>query len=308
MKILITGGAGFIGSNIADKYIEQGHQVSIVDNLSTGKRENLPKKAMFYEADIREADKVKDIVAREKPEIISHHAAQLDVRRSVADPVYDASVNILGLLNVLEAAAENARKVIYISSGGVIYGEPKKLPVSEGAPKMPLSPYGIAKLTGEHYLNFYNKIKGLNYTIFRYSNVYGPRQDPHGEAGVIAIFSQLLVEGKTPKIFGNGEQTRDYIYIDDVVAANVAALSGGDNEAFNIGTGKETSVNELFEIMRKAFEYSGKAEYLPVRAGELMYNSLAIDKAKKILDWQPEVELIEGVSRTVKWLRDNGTH
>lgn len=304
MKIIITGGAGFIGSSIAEKYISLGQKVVIIDNLVTGKESNIPKEARFYKIDIRDKERVREVFLKEKPEVVSHHAAQLDVRKSVADPGYDASVNILGLLNVLESAVESkARKVIYISSGGVVYGEGAKLPIPESAAKQPLSPYGVAKYAGEMYVRFFNRIKNLDYTIFRYSNVYGPKQDPNGEAGVIAIFSELLSKGTQPKIFGDGEQTRDYVFIGDVVEANVLALEKGEGQTFNIGTGKETTVNELFSILKREFGYLGQALYEPARPGELLRNCLDISKAKQVLGWQPKTSLLEGVKITKEWLK-----
>jgi UDP-glucose 4-epimerase len=221
MRVLVTGGAGFIGSHVADAYLQAGHEVRIVDSLVHGRRENVPRGADFYELDIRDP-KTAELIRDWKPEVINHHAAQMDVRVSVSDPRFDASVNIDGLLNLLEAAREaEVGRFIFVSSGGVVYGEPEVRPTPESAPKLPESPYGVSKLTGEHYLYYYHRVHGLEYAAVRYSNVYGPRQDPHGEAGVIAIFSTRLLRNDPLLIFGDGEQTRDYVYVGDVVAANL---------------------------------------------------------------------------------------
>lgn len=303
MKVLVTGGAGFIASNLADALIEEGHEVVIIDNLSTGKKENINKKAKFYKLDVR--DKAIDkVFAKEKPEIVNHHAAQIDVRHSVDDPIYDAEINILGLLNVLKASKKNnVKKIINISSGGVIYGDGAKLPIKEDTKKGPISPYGIAKLSAEYYVRFYSNIYGLKYTSLRYSNVYGKRQDPLGEAGVIAIFSNMLLNNRQPTIFGDGKQTRDYIYVKDVVNANIQALTKGDNEEFNIGTSKETSVNQLFSAMKKATGFAGEAAYAPSRPGELMRSCLDNSKAKKLLGWSPRYSLEMGLKETIDWVR-----
>ncbi|HQU74710.1 MAG TPA: NAD-dependent epimerase/dehydratase family protein, partial [Calditrichia bacterium] len=237
MKILITGGAGFIASNVADRYIELGHEVVIVDNLVTGQRENIPEKATFYEMDICDPE-LAAVFEKEKPEVVNHHAAQLDVRKSVADPIYDANINVLGSLNILQNCAKfGTRKFIFASTGGAIYGEQDYFPADEHHPNQPLSPYGITKLATEKYLYFFNDSYGLTYTILRYANVYGPRQNPHGEAGVVAIFARRMLKGEQPMINGSGEQTRDYVFVGDVVKANELALTGGDNTIFNIGTG-----------------------------------------------------------------------
>ena len=245
MKILITGGAGFIASNIADRYLELGHEVVIVDSLITGRRKNVPEAAKFYEIDICD-EKIKNIFEMERPDIVNHHAAQMDVRKSVADPAYDAGVNILGTINLLQNCVKyKVKKFIFASTGGAIYGEQDYFPADEKHPNQPLSPYGITKLSCEKYLFFYNDTFGLNYTVLRYANVYGPRQNPHGEAGVVAIFSQRMLRKEQPVINGEGTQTRDYVFVGDVVKANELALTGGDQKIYNIGTGIETDVNEL---------------------------------------------------------------
>jgi len=303
MKILVTGGAGFIGSNIADELINIGHDVAVIDNLSSGKKENLNIKARLYYVDIRDK-KIEDVFYKEKFEIVIHHAAQIDVRKSVADPRFDAEVNILGLLNLLENSVKyGVKKFINVSSGGVIYGDDAKLPIKEEERKNPISPYGIAKLTAEYYVNFYHLVHGLKFTTLRYSNVYGKRQDPLGEAGVVAIFSNLMLQSKQPTIFGNGKQTRDYVYVKDVVEANILAMTKGDNEAFNIGTGKETDVNKVFELLKIYTSYTGKPIYVPARPGELLRNSLNTDKAKRLLGWQPKFNIELGLKETIEWLK-----
>jgi len=263
MKILVTGGAGFIGSNVVDRYITDGHDVVVVDNLSTGKKANLNPNAKFYQMSIKE-EGLEEVFKREKPDIVNHHAAQIDVRKSVAEPVYDAGINIIGSLNLFQQCTKyKVKKVIFASSGGAGYGEQVRFPADEEHPLQPLSPYGIAKVSVELYLYFYGVTYGLDYTILRYANVYGPRQDPLGEAGFVAIFTNAMIENEVPVINGDGKQTRDYVYIDDVVEANELSLSKGSGEAFNIGTGIETDVNEFNNksTMNKVLEYMvlGKA-------------------------------------------------
>jgi UDP-glucose 4-epimerase len=304
MRVLVTGGAGFIGSNIADALIEKGHSVVIVDNLSSGNIKNINKKAGFYKVDIADKKRIPEIFKREKIDVVIHHAAQIDVRKSVADPAFDAGVNVLGTLNLLEAARQNGiKKVIFASSGGTIYGECAKNPPDESFPGNPISPYGITKYTVEFYLKFYAAIYGMKYTALRYANVYGPRQDPHGEAGVVAIFSSRMLAGEPLTIFGNGRQTRDYVFVGDVVRANLAALTAGDNETINIGTTKLTSVNELFREMAGIIGYEKKPVYKPARAGEIMKSFLNNKKAKKKLNWQPQVALKDGLSTTIEYFK-----
>ncbi|HHW39742.1 MAG TPA: SDR family oxidoreductase [Syntrophomonadaceae bacterium] len=316
MRILVTGGAGFIGSNIVDALVDEGHEVVVVDNLSSGKRENLNPAVKFYEMDV--CDPALEEVFREgKFDYVNHHAAQIDVRHSVADPVDDARTNILGLLNILE----NCRKygvggVIFASSGGVVYGEPSRLPATEKFPKGPQSPYGVSKLASEFYLAYYAQVMNLPCIALRYANVYGPRQDPHGEAGVVAIFGLKMLKGETPVIYGDGEQVRDYVYVGDVVRANLLALkhlqeggiscgTGGcaiNDFAYNIGTGEGTSVNRLFELLKEITGFAGEPEYGPERKGELRKIYLDAGKAKAELGWEPQVELREGLRRTVEYL------
>lgn len=308
MKILITGGAGFIASNIADAYLADGHEVAILDSLITGFRHNLPAQAKFYETDIRDADGVARAFDDFKPDAVSHHAAQLDVRKAVSDPVYDAEVNVGGGLNVLLSAVRvGSQRIIFSSTGGAIYGEPEYLPVVESHPCRPESPYGLTKFTYENYLRIWSNLYGITPVILRYANVYGPRQTAHGEAGVVAIFAGLLLENKSCKIFGDGTMTRDYVFVGDVVDANRVALAKGDNEIVNIGTRQETTTREVFDAVRAAVG-SGpeEPEYLPERPGEVKKICLDNARARKVLDWRPEVGFREGVRRTVEALRENG--
>jgi UDP-glucose 4-epimerase len=301
--ILITGGAGFIASNVADRYIELGHKVVIIDNLSSGKAENLNKHAVFYKMDIRDKA-VEEVFRKHNFDVISLHAAQIDVRKSVDDPVYDADINVLGFLNLMQNAVKyKVKKVIYISSGGVIYGQPKKMPPSEDYAFDPESPYGVTKMVGEYYVRYYAKIHGMKFTALRYSNVYGPRQNPHGEAGVVAIFSSRLLKNDDCTIYGDGKQTRDYVFVGDVVDANVLVLEKGDNQSFNIGTGLTTSVNQLFSMIAKIASYKKKPIYIEARKGELLENYLNAEKAKNILGWKPKTSLEEGLKATVDWIR-----
>jgi len=309
MKILVTGGAGFIGSNVVDAYIRAGHEVVIVDNLSSGKKENLNPAARFYCVDITDKKSLHKIFSDEKPDIINHHAAQIDVRKSVADPVFDAQINILGMLNLLELSRLNGgmvKKIIFASSGGTIYGEcpgDKPLP-DENTPPNPLSPYGVSKLASEFYIKYYSYQFGIKFTILRYANVYGPRQDPHGEAGVVAIFSNKLLNRQECIIYGDGKQMRDYVYVEDVTRANLLALSRGDNEIINIGTSIATDVKKLFSMMASLMEgYNLEPIHRPPREGELIRSVLNINKAEKVLDWRPQVSLEEGLRNTLDFFR-----
>ncbi|MFA4844913.1 MAG: NAD-dependent epimerase/dehydratase family protein, partial [Candidatus Margulisiibacteriota bacterium] len=302
MKILVTGGAGFIGSNIADAFIAAGHQVAIVDNLTTGKKENLNPKAEFFPVDIRDA-KLAEVVNDFAPEVIAHLAAQIDVRKSVSDPVFNAEVNELGTLNLLNAAVRSkVGKIIFSSTGGALYGEvPEKGGAAEDHAQEPISPYAITKRSVEMYLYAYWKLYGLKFTALRYGNVFGPRQDPLGEAGVIAIFCGKLLKGETATIYGDGEQLRDYVYVGDVAAANLIALTRGDNNIFNIGTGVGTSVNQLFAHLKALTEFSGQAVYAPPRAGELFRSVLNCERARKELNWQARQDIKSGLKLTLDW-------
>jgi len=303
MKVLVTGGAGFIGSHVVDRLIQEGHDVVVVDNLSTGKKKNIHRDAHFYKADILNS-RIEKIFKKEKPDLISHHAAQMDVRRSVADPIFDAQVNVLGLLNVLENAVRyGTKKVIFASSGGAVYGEQQAFPAPETHPLHPVSPYGISKLAGEHYLYYYQQVAGLNYVALRYANVYGPRQDPFGEAGVVAIFSQKTLMNDQPIINGNGKQTRDYIFVEDVVEAHMAVIENTIKGIFNVGTGKETSVNQLFRHLVDISGAKVKEVYGPEKRGEQIRSVLDYTKLKKATDWEPKVELYDGLKMTVDYFR-----
>lgn len=306
MKIVVTGGAGFIGSNLVDKLIEIGHDVVIIDNLSTGLKVNLNHHAKFYLADIRNGELIDKIFQIEQPDIVDHHAAQIDVRKSVTSPVFDADCNILGSLNIMSAALKySVKKIIYISTGGAVYGEPKYLPVDESHPVNPECPYGITKHTVEHYLYLYNFLYGQKYTVLRYPNVYGPRQNPLGEAGVNAIFIHQMLNGKIPHIFGDGEQLRDYVYIGDIVAANIAALDKGDNEIINIGSGIGVSVNQIYFELKKILNFPHDPIYDAPRQGEIYKIYLDASKALKMLNWKCAASFSEGLAKTVEWHKIN---
>ncbi|MDO8735415.1 MAG: NAD-dependent epimerase/dehydratase family protein [Elusimicrobiota bacterium] len=306
LKILVTGGAGFIGSTITDEYIRLGHKVVIVDNFITGKKENLNPKAKFYEADITDVKYITQIFEREKPDVVNHHAAQMDVRKSVAEPVFDAQTNVIGTINLLEnSIRQKIKKFIFASSGGVMYGECGKIPPSEKQTPRPLSPYGITKHTVEHYLDYYSETYGLKYVAFRYGNVYGPRQDPHGEAGVVAIFINKILADEPINIFGDGEQMRDYVFVSDIVNASLIALHKGENEIFNIGTGKTKSVNQLFYELAKITGYSQKPVYKPQRTGELFKSSLDVEKSKKNLGWSAKIDFNAGLKETFDYFERN---
>ena len=306
MKILVSGGAGFIGSNLVDAFIKRGHSVAVVDNLSSGKKQNVNPRARFYKTDITDAKAIEAVFKKERPQVLSHLAAQIDVRRSVAEPRFDADVNIGGTLNMLESGRKyGLKKVIFSSSGGTIYGECGARPPTESVPGNPLSPYGIGKFTIEFYLKFYAEIYGIRYTALRYANVYGPRQDPHGEAGVVAIFAQRMLKGEDILVFGDGKQTRDYVFVGDVVDANVRALTRGHNDIFNIGTGKLTSVIDLARVMGSIIGYQKKPVKKPARPGELMRSFLDFHKAGKHLGWKPSVTLSDGLATTIDYFKNS---
>lgn len=306
MKILVTGGAGFIGSHLVDTLIEQGHQVVVIDNLSSGFHENVNPRAKLYQLSVGD-ESLAEVFERERPQIVSHHAAQVDLRRSVAEPVFDAQENILGSLNVIVNAVRfGVEKLIYASSGGAIYGEPQYLPVDENHPVNPISQYGVSKHAVEHYLYLYALHYGLDYVALRYSNVYGPRQNPHGEAGVIAIFTGQMLRGEQPTIFGRGDKTRDYIHVSDVVRVNLLALERGRNAIYNIGTGVETSDQEIFDTLAEVLGYQGSPRYTEVRKGEIQRICLDWSKAEKELGWRPRLSLKEGIRKTVSYYQGGG--
>jgi len=296
--------AGFIGSHVADAYLAAGHDVWVVDNLSSGKRANVPDGAEFVQLDIRDAD-IRNLFREVRFDLVNHHAAQIDVRVSVMDPAKDASINLLGLLNLTEAAIEvGTGRFVFVSSGGVVYGEPEEIPTPELAPKLPLSPYGVTKLGGEFYLNYYRMVRGLEYVALRYSNVFGPRQDPHGEAGVVAIFSNRLLANEPLTIFGDGEQTRDYVFVRDVVAANMLvsdlSLDGGeglDARAFNVGTGVGTSVNRLADVLESIAGVQPGRDPKPERPGELRHSTLNAAELRGH-GWAPAFTLEQGLQET----------
>ncbi|MDI6804053.1 MAG: NAD-dependent epimerase/dehydratase family protein [Bacteroidota bacterium] len=307
MKILVTGGAGFIASHTTDAYINAGHSVVIIDNLSMGVKENINPKAKFYQLDIRD-EKVKGIFEQEKFDVVNHHAAQMDVRKSVDDPMFDASVNILGVLNLLENCKKyDVNKFIFASTGGAIYGEQDYFPADEIHPVRPLSPYGITKLATEKYLFYYEQVFGLPYVVLRYANVYGPRQNPHGEAGVIAIFAKKMLEGGQPHINGDGKQTRDYVFVSDVVRANLLALEYSKSDIFNIGTGIETDVNVLFNQIKKLTNSNCDEYHAPAKLGEQLRSVLDTKKIEKVLNWKPQYNIEEGLRLTVDFFKNKAS-
>ena len=301
----MTGGAGFIGSHVVDGLIRAGHEVAVVDNLATGNRRNLNPEARFYEADIR-SPQLGRIFDEFRPEIVDHHAAHADVRESVDDPMYDADVNVLGSLNVFQQAVRTgARKIVFISSGGACYGEPIELPCREDHPIRPLSPYGASKAAIELYLHLYRETYGLDYTVLRYANIYGPRQDMLSEEGrVVAIFSQLMLTGGQPKINGDGAQQRDFLYVSDAVDANLIALEQGGGEAYNLGVGQPTSVNQIFTLIKQLSGYQGEPVHLDAKPGEVYQIYLDASKARRELGWRAAVGLEEGLRLTVEYFRD----
>jgi UDP-glucose 4-epimerase len=316
MKILVTGGAGFIGSNVVDGYIEEGHEVSVIDNLFTGKKENVNPSAKFYDADIR-SDDIELIFDAERPDVLNHHAAQMSVPASVEDPRFDADVNVLGLLNLLECARKyGTKKVIFISSGGAIYGEATSIPTPEDYPITPQSPYAITKYVSEMYLYFYNKHYGLDYTVLRYANIYGPRQIPHGEAGVVAIFMEKLKSGELPTIYQFEDEPegmmRDYCFVEDVVRANLLALERGSCGIFNIGVGIGTRTADLYRNILGSMRDAGHAKDplfdIPhrglARAGDIRNSCLNCQMAKEKLYWRAEHDIKEGLKKTLKWFME----
>lgn len=307
MKILVTGGAGFIASHVVDAFVGLGHEVVIVDDLSTGREVNLNPAAKFYKVDIRDP-RLAEVFEAERPDVVDHHAAQISVRISVQNPMEDALINVVGSLNVIENCKRfDVKKLIYVSTGGAVYGEPVYLPCDEKHPVNPLCQYGATKHTPEHYLYMYRQLYGLNYTVLRYPNVYGPRQDPLGEAGVIAIFTGQMLAGQQAIINGTGEQERDYVYVGDVARANILALGKGDGEIYNVGCGIGTTVNQLFWQLKEITGYELGPQYGPAKAGETFRIYLDATKARRELEWAPTIDLAEGLKRTVDFFRSQAS-
>lgn len=303
---IVSGGAGFIGSHLADRLIAEGYRVVVIDNLSAGSKNNLNPKAKFYKLDIQ-SPQIQSVFQREKPSALFHYAAQIDVRKSVQDPLQDARVNILGSLNLLESCRKyGVEKAIFASTGGAIYGDADVMPTPESYPAKPVSPYGIAKLSVEHYLHYYQVVHGLEYVALRFGNVYGPRQNSKGEAGVVAIFTDALLLKRQPVIYGSGRQTRDFIFVADVVEANILALRKKKTGIFNIGTGKETSVNRIFQILKQHARSLTKKVHVPAKKGELARSSLDCSKARKELEWSHQYDLRQGLQKTADWFQNYG--
>jgi len=311
-RALVTGGAGFIGSHVAELLLADGYSVTVLDNLSSGRKENIPAAATFVHADVTTPDAT-DVIRDGRFDVIAHLAAQIDVRKSVADPIGDATINVLGTLRVVEAvrASGSRTRIIFASTGGALYGDFATPPNAETVPKDPESPYGIAKLSAEYYLTYAARLHGVDTVALRYANVYGPRQDPHGEAGVVAIFCGRVLDGRPVTIFGDGQQTRDYVFVKDVARANVAAARAAlpppgrlDARAFNVGTGIETSVTALAAVLGKATGRPVTAEHAPARPGEQLRSSVTIDKAASVLGWRPRTELAEGLAETYTWFAE----
>jgi UDP-glucose 4-epimerase len=303
MNVLVTGGAGFIGSHVVDRFVQEGHQVSVIDNLSTGKRKNVNREAVLYKTDIC-GSRLDRIFKRERPVVIVHLAAQMNVRRSTEDPMFDANVNILGTINLLQLSVKyGVRKIVFASSGGAVYGKQNQFPAPETHPTSPLSPYGISKLSCEYYLEYFRYVTGLRYAALRFGNVYGPRQNPEGEAGVIAIFSQQLLKGQEILINGNGLQTRDYVYVRDVVEAVMTASDQHVNGIYNVGTGEETTVNDIFTRLMTLTQVECKELHGPAKKGEQLRSVLDCSKLTEETGWEPSVSLAEGFAETVEFFK-----
>jgi len=304
MKILVTGGAGFIASQIADVYIEEGHNVTVIDDLSTGFEENVNPAAKFIKLSITDPNII-DLFRKEKFDLVNHHAAQIDVRKSVSDPLFDANTNILGTINLLQSCVKTGvKKIIFASTGGAIYGEQDYFPADEAHPTSPISPYGITKLTIEKYLYFYHLEHKLDYTILRYANVYGPRQNPFGEAGVVAIFANKLLKGKQPVINGSGEQTRDYVFVKDVVKANLLAVKDKQSDIYNVGTATETNVNKIYKTLNDTIGNGQEEKHGPAAAGEQQRSVITSEKLYKKFNWKPATSIKEGLEKTVNYFRE----
>ena len=306
MRIMVTGGCGFIGSHLVDKLIDKGHNVCVVDNLSTGDIKNLNPEAQFYQMDIRD-EKIDDVFQKDQPEVVFHLAAQINVRKSEEDPFLDIDVNIKGSVNVIKCflKVKKREKFIFASTGGVMYGDTDIFPTPETVEPFPLCPYGISKLTVEKYLVYFSAFYNLKFAALRYGNVYGPRQNAYAEAGVIAIFSTNILEGKTPTIFGDGEQTRDFVYIEDIVKANLLMLESPVCGIFNVGTGKETSVNQIFDYIKSASGMDIKKVHTEPKKGEIKRSCLSPEKIKKMAGWKAEVPIEEGIRKTFNWFKEN---
>jgi UDP-glucose 4-epimerase len=303
MRILVTGGAGFIGSHLVDAFLAKGHVVEVIDDLSTGSRDNLPRDVPLHALDIRDAN-ARAIFERFRPEVLCHQAAQLDLRKSIDDPMFDAEVNIVASLRLFEhCRAVGTQRVLFASSGGAIYSAQSVFPAPDDHPERPLSPYGVAKLTVERYLDFYRAQYGFRAACMRYSNVYGPRQNTLGEAGVVAVFAHKLLTGQTPTIFGDGEQTRDFVYVGDVVNANLAALEHDLVGSFNVSTGVETNVNQLYRLMAQALGSSMEAVHAAARAGEQLRSSLDAGKLTRASNWRPQTALAQGLKITCDYFK-----
>jgi len=299
-KVLVTGGAGFIGSHQVDLLIKEGYQVVVVDDLSTGQQENLPEGLVFYKVDVRDAE-LAEVFAKEKPDYVFHFAAQINVNRSVEDPIFDADINIIGSLNVLDNCVEyGVKKIMFSSTGGALYGEAEIIPTPEDYPCTPLSPYGIAKLAVENYIRFFAEQKGLNYGITRYANVYGPRQNSKGEAGVVAIFAEKMLAGEPIMIHGEGHQTRDFVYVGDVVAANLCVFKSDKNDTYNVGTGRQTTVNEVFKMVQNSLDLDFEPKHVDVFSGQKV-SCLSAEKIKQKLGWSPQTKIEDGITETVEW-------
>lgn len=306
MKILVTGGAGFIASHITDAFVSEGHQVVVYDDLSSGFEKNINPKAKFVKGNICDEELVERLFREEHFDVVNHHAAQMDVRRSVKDPAFDANTNIIGTINLLQNAIKyKVKKFMFASTGGAVYGEQSYFPADENHPTQPLSPYGISKLAVEKYLYFYNAEYGLNYTILRYANIYGPRQNPFGEAGVVAIFTTRLLKGEQPIINGSGEQTRDYVFVGDVVKANLLTLNDTANDIYNVGTGIETNVNQLFHKLNNIIGADKEEKHGPAAPGEQMRSVITSEKLFRKFGWKPSTTLDEGLKLTVDFFRNN---
>ena len=303
MRCLVTGGAGFIGGHLAERLVADGHEVCVVDNLSTGVRENVPEGAELFEIGLNDPG-LAEAFEKAHPEFVFHLAAQVNVRRSVDDPAYDAEQNILGSARLLECCRSTGiEKFIYTSSGGACYGEPETIPAPEDTPVRPLCPYGLSKYCVEQYVNLYGRLHGMRHTTLRYANVYGPRQDPHGEAGVVAIFSETMLRGEQPRIFGDGAKTRDYVYVEDVVEANLLAVEKGDGGSYNVGTGRQITDQQVYEGVRDAVGCDIPVIYEDFRPGEVMRIALDIGLIQREFGWSPEVDFEEGIPRAVAYYR-----